>query len=168
VNAQIKIFEDGGIAIGSTNYPGADIIKFDKSVVFDQDFTFTDNVTFNQTVTLNNGTNLFESYWGSGGGGLTLLGTAGTLSMFPDGAVYKFNTSKDLFIFEDKVQCGDGLSVTPGGPSNFYSTTTFNTTVNVGQSGTMATANFYGNVVFHLANPSATFVSNMPGEFSEG
>ncbi len=153
-NAQLKLFSSGSIAFGGTTDPGGTKAKFYNEVVFDEKVTFND------------GSNLFEEY--SSGGGLKVLGTGGTLSMYPDNDFYKFNTSEDKFMFEDRVQFQDGISVTSGGSATFYSTTTFNSTVNMGQYGTVNTTNFYGDIRFLNANSTADFQCQMPSVFNNG
>lgn len=154
IDAQIKLHNSGGISIGSDADPGEGIIRMDNATEFASQVTFI------------NGTNLFEKYNSSDG--LTILGNAGTLSMYPDGNYYRLNTSNETIAFEDKVQFNDGISVAAGEPANFSSTTTFNSAVNFGQYGTVNTTTFYGNVMFENANSSATFVSNRAAVFNTG
>ncbi len=147
-NAQLKLHSSGSMSIGSTNDPGSGKVSFDHEAIF------------------NNGSNLFNKY--NSGGGLTVKGSTGTFSMYGDNDHYKLSTSKDYFSFEDEVRITDGLKVNATGSSEFWSTSTFKSTVNFGEYGTVNNTTFYGNVLFESANASATFTSNRAGSFNNG
>ncbi len=107
-------------------------------------------------------------------GGTTDPGSSTDYTKFYDRTIFDLDaTFNDETIFDEKAtfnkkpQFTDGLSVNASTNADFYSTTTFYRTVDFGQYGSNYLVEFYGDIDFQDANPSADFDCFMPAEFQD-